>query len=527
MEESKETIQNIENKNNETQNEPTNINNENISEKKEEIKEEENKKELDIDNQTKKPKGYVRIFRNFIKKKSDIINSIIKNRFINWRTKALKGLKYKKTIYVRISVSKEKDQRDKNKDLLQIDIDNGKSRSVNKREIRFNFSKNNNIKKENPDDINIKNNENNNQNIKDKDKDKDKEKNNLKTYNNIAKINIEKNKGNNNNSIINNVNINKEKNNLKTNEKIKNLIKIKNNEKINISDTIPNIKNDYIKPQKKSIIEISGGKPRKTPEITKTLNKNIKTKNKLSAQFNKINNPPLENKNTQKYIPKNLQDNKQKEPNKFKKINTNNLGIVYSTSHKKIKEEKNNPLNNSNFTDKKNILKTIENTNDKNKSKGYHIKYDGYHDNKNIYTTIPTRTIDLNLKDYTPYNLNKKITSIKSNTNNKKNYIKLNNNDINLYQRKTHQIINNNKRQNYIIAKNSNNNTKNNVERNNNFSTSKRERLLHTGQKSLNKELSLKEGITTVIQHFKGKIEEFENYENNNSSKNKNISFNK
>ena len=77
----------------------------------------QNLKELDFISDSlkekEKPKGYTRIFRNIIKKKSDIMKNILQKRFTKWRKESVKGLIVKKTIIVRISVSREKDYKDR------------------------------------------------------------------------------------------------------------------------------------------------------------------------------------------------------------------------------------------------------------------------------------------------------------------------------------------------------------------------------------------------------------------------------
>ena len=161
------------------------------------------------------------------------------------------------------------------------------------------------------------------------------------------------------------------------------------------------------------------------------------------------------------------------------------------------------------------MKKNIEEYNDKNISKGYYVKYDGYHDNENIHSTIPTTTINLNKKEHISHNsINsfKKIISSKQNSANK-SYNTNNNSDINLYQRKTHQVIINNKK-NYIITKNNNSsyNIPNNIGRNNNYNL-RTEKHISIGQKLIKKEHSLKGGITTVIQHYGGRKKQLENYD--------------
>ena len=112
MEENKEQIDIMEYMPEKFENIPS-INKENMFDKEKEYELNQNLKELDFISDSlkekEKPKGYTRIFRNIIKKKSEIMKNILKNRFTKWRKESLKGLIVKKTIIVRISVSREKD----------------------------------------------------------------------------------------------------------------------------------------------------------------------------------------------------------------------------------------------------------------------------------------------------------------------------------------------------------------------------------------------------------------------------------
>lgn len=72
-----------------------------------------NDEKKDIDKRKRRPKGYVRLFRKIIKKKNEILMKIFQGRFKKWKDVSLKGIHFKKTIIVRISVSRDKDEKDK------------------------------------------------------------------------------------------------------------------------------------------------------------------------------------------------------------------------------------------------------------------------------------------------------------------------------------------------------------------------------------------------------------------------------
>ena len=70
---------------------------ENKSEKKKNVK----------DTCNRKTKGYVRVFRNIIKKKNELLKNILDNRFKKWKKEAFKGTFIRKTVLIRISVSRD------------------------------------------------------------------------------------------------------------------------------------------------------------------------------------------------------------------------------------------------------------------------------------------------------------------------------------------------------------------------------------------------------------------------------------
>ena len=79
------------------------------------VKEEEKEKKIIKvnvkSNSDIKQKGYVRILRNIIKRKHKALNNNVRKSFKLWKVETLKGLRYRKTIIVRISISTEKDNK--------------------------------------------------------------------------------------------------------------------------------------------------------------------------------------------------------------------------------------------------------------------------------------------------------------------------------------------------------------------------------------------------------------------------------
>jgi len=217
----------IENQNEKNIDQILDINNENFSEKYNQNESTQNMNIIDPANVSSKApkmynnKGFVRIFRNLIKKKDKNRKKIIGNHFIKWRKESLKGLKIKKTIVVRISVSREKDSQNKHKNIFNIEKEKEKSKSVNKSQIKS-FNKN----------------VNNNMDNKIETKIYDNKFNNIGIYE-VAKK-IKNYKGKNDNQAINK---NKDlSNNNISNTKIINNEKIKTqNKKIEINDNMPKI----------------------------------------------------------------------------------------------------------------------------------------------------------------------------------------------------------------------------------------------------------------------------------------------
>ena len=86
----------------------------------------------------KKNKGYVRLFRNYIKKKDKLRKAIILNRFRQWIKQSLKDSIIKKRVIVRISVSRGRDFKNEyfNKFNIKNENEDGKSKSLNKQIIK-------------------------------------------------------------------------------------------------------------------------------------------------------------------------------------------------------------------------------------------------------------------------------------------------------------------------------------------------------------------------------------------------------
>ena len=464
------------------------INKENMFDKEKEFELNQNLKELDFISDSlkekEKPKGYTRIFRNIIKKKSDIMKNILQKRFTKWRKESVKGLIVKKTIIVRISVSREKDYKDryKNKLRLEKEKEKEKSKSTNKNDIKsHNFIQPEintyNIVREKIDTIdNQKVSTNENLNIENK-------MSNENTDIPIDNITIEKN---------NTININNEDSILK------------NNEKDNGSSK--GIANENLKMKKNKLINISNEKPKNTAQIYNIYATNIKSDSKNDNKFTKVNNITLTSKTYNKNDRQKLQESNsnrknENDSNKNQKYNASNVAIISSSFTTKNSKEYKETVNNNALINK-------------NELKGYYIKYDGFHENKNIYSSIPVpvKTINLNEKEYNPYrnNKNNKISSIRNDPDIK------NSSDINLYSRRTHQLSNNKNTNNITNIKNISSIEKyNNYTSRNGNNSSIRQKLSST------ENANLRGGVTTVIQHYGGRRKQYENYDQKSFKKTK------
>lgn len=452
----------------EIKNEENEINNENISEKKNENENILNQNLNDIEpsneqpKEKKKSKGFTRILRSIIKKNNEILKNILKTRFIEWRKETLKGLKVKKTIFIRISVSKEKDYKNRKMKLDEVK-EKEKSKSINKFDNKsFKSPKDKqsyNIARQkigNPDDANN---------------------NKIKIVNNeLKKSNEIKYKNNNNIVIENNNNIN-----------IKSEV-VKNREiKKDINNTNLNL-------QKTKLINISNEKPKYTPQTNRnTRNQIIDSKNNLNNKFIKIDNISHKNKN----YSNNIQNSREKvDSSKKPPLNMNNVGMIYSSSttkkNRNEKEQKYSFMNNGNLTENKTLF------NDKNTIKGYYTKNNGYHNN----TFNASKSFNLNDKGYSSQTTSKKINYRKIDNNiNRNNRTKDISSNMNLYSGKTYQI---NKNKNVSVNNN-----------NNSYMTyNSRTQNISSVDKVINPE-KLKGGVTTVIQHYGGRRKQLQNYETN------------
>lgn len=487
MEENKEQIDIIEYMPEKFEN-ISDINKENIYDNEKEYEFNQNLKELDFISDSlkekEKPKGYTRIFRNIIKKKSEIMKNILKNRFLRWRKESAKGLIVKKTIIVRISVSREKDYKDRYKNKLRLEKEKEKSKSTNKNDIKpHNFMQpeinSYNIVREKIDNIDD---QNDNLNIDNKMNNK----NNEIPIDNIT----------NNFTIVKNetININNENKPLKSDEKD------------NISKK--DISNENLKMKKNKLINISNEKPKNTAQMY-NINTTIKKSdsNNNNNKFTKINNITLNSKTYSKNDKQKLQDSSNKknqnDSNKNQNYNTSNIAIFsssFTTKNNKNDKELKETFNNNK-------------TNDKNELKGYYIKYDGFHENKNIYPSIPVKTINLNEKEYNPYRTNNKNRiSFKQNVLNNKN-----NSDINLFSRRTHQISNHKNSNNITSVKNISS-----IEKYNNYTSRIGNNSFIRQKLNTTENTNLRGGVTTVIQHYGGRRKQYENYDQKSFKKQNN-----
>lgn len=496
MEENKEQIDIMEYMPEKFENIPD-ITKENMLDKEKEYELNQNLKELDFISDPlkdkEKPKGYTRIFRNIIKKKSEIIKNILKKRFIKWRKESLKGLIVKKTIIVRISVSREKDYKDRYKNKLRLDKEREKekSKSTNKNDIKsHNFMQpviSYNIATEKIDNI-------------DTHKDITNDNLNIDNKMNIKNDDIQIDNNTNNNTIEkNSTNINSEDNFLKVNEKEK--------------ESNKSIENQNLKMKKNTLINISDEKPKSTSQIYKNAT-DIKLDSNNNNKFTKVNTITLNSKTYNKNDKQKQQDSNKKKnenySNTIQKYNASNIAILSSSKNNKNDKEQKEATYNK--TLEINNKQKNEASNDKNELKGYYIKYDGFHENNNIYSSIPVKTINLNENEYNPYriNNNNKLSSVKNPQDDK------NKSDINLYSRRTHQMSNHKNTNNITSVKDISSIEKYNnyTSRNGNISSIRPK--LNTTEKT-----NLKGGVTTVIQHYGGRRKQYENYDQKSYKKTK------
>ena len=420
-----------------------------------------------------KQMGYVRILRNIFKKKDDSIKDIIKNFFKEWRIKTLKGLTIKKTVIVRISVSRDKEEKDKKKS--NLDKEKDKSKNDNKNDYKS-----------------LNNSQNFIRNIKIKSLDKDE-----KTQVNNNSINYTVNE--NNNNVI---------------DKDTKIINYKGqmNHKSNNS-TIINPNNSNIIFPKNDIIDINNEKPKNkigdNVEIKKiypvnNANNNLVEISRYSYKdkYNN-NNSNFNTKMTSQYSRKNYKKNLMKIP--IPHLKFDNVNKIYSSTNKNIIKDN---LNNRSYLINKN-RPTIANyiSADNNISKGFINN-----NNKSINTTKPFKDINSDLtntyqkiNNYRLYELkrnilNNRIEPIKNNVS-LGNTINYNSN----YKTSTFQVNKSKNSLDYLNNIININNSNQNNGRNLNYS--------FYSQKTANP--SLKNGVTTVIQHYSGRKKQYNQYDQN------------
>ena len=489
--------------------------------------------EIEQTPETKNPRGYVRILRKLFKKKDKTRKNKIQDIFKKWSQQTLKGLTIKRTIMVRISVSKDKDQKKKHMNNM-TEKDEKNKNNVKSSNHHQNLSNINNIMRQKIDDSEKKPNE----------KKIVVNKNNDKLYKNRGSYEIPK--------IIKSANDNKKTNLLN---------------KFNTNNILSQRKN-------LNLVDISNEKQKITPR----LNNYDKTKylypiSNLNMKFTEYNNT---NKNNNNYNTNERNDRNEKNkiqpiPKKNSNVtpinNFDNMSIKFSSYTRKKNEKPSNGKYNS-YT--KNYPKT---NNDKSASKVFHMKYDGYHDNNNIYIPIPVKKVEINKNDrniYTPIPL-KKVEINKNDKNDNKKEKEFNNNNYNnAYKKEKEKPINNNynynrennKVDNALHRKNVyhiNNITKSenkynimtldaenksrpsrnkgNNNRTNSVTNTRTNRIDNDNGRSsrtIDNECtmvhhkrnnnsnyskvtipSMKGGVTTVIQHFSGRRRQLEQYDNN------------
>ena len=391
-----------------------------------------------------KPKGYVRIFRKYIKKKAQIMNNIIDNRFKLWKKITLKGLKVKKTIFIRISVSKEKDR--KNKSYSEAKLNIGKKNLNNINIINQNkLLELNNISEIKP------------TKYKRIFVSKDKEINN-KTYNKPQNQ-----KSNLNNTLGNNSSTHKYNRYFKNNKQSNN----NNENKKTIDDKI--VKNN--KKRGNPLIEISGEKPKK--DQFKNIRDEYKKNINLKSKFNKVE------------ISKNNSEQNSE-------INSSKLKYIYKSNNVFSKNNNKNERNNN--------------------SKDSYLKYTKDYNNSTITLPLKKTQNVFNSKEkqyFSPYNTKKYIPQ-------KKLFTEKKDKENNSYFLKT--FMNRNDVIKPIIKPIKLNIKDINFDNYKYLNCTSSRAKLHINNNSFIDKATLKRGITSVIQHFSGKIEEFINYDKSKTS---------
>ena len=403
----------------------------------------------------KKPKGCSRFLRNVIKDKAKVMKEILQNRFFKWRKDALKG-KIKKTVMIRISVSREKDPKPKYP--ISRVKPKEQSRSVNKNDFKA---------------LNINNPPQNINNIRvQKVDDMEKANKNIRNKNNNV----------NQNKIQNKTNVDNKKDKDKGYQKVKaeNKKDIQPSKDLKNNKQIPYIKinnNDRNKINNQSEIQ----------KITPRANK-VKQQN--------ISNIPKPNQNKQRTISKDL--------NKSPLTNNSNIGVIYSSAATK---------NNNYPNDKKySKVNNYKNNNNQNETKGnipkdIYKKYQRY----NEHTSLPVKTVKIDLTkgkyNNNTFNRPNRDDDLYNNLSSDRNIRNKNIYNNNTYERKNNKSSNNSFYKYSVNSENYNNDSSSML------SHSRKESNLTYGPALMKK--NLKEGITTVIQHFSGQRRKVDNYNNN------------
>lgn len=440
----------------------------------------------DKDKRKQRPKGYVRLFRKIIKKKNEILMKIFQGRFKKWKNITLKGIHFKKTIIVRISVSRDKDEKEKFK--TQENFANYRR---SKKNTEDNLNKNNYIKIDNDDLRKYKYFRSNEDNSK-KDKYNQKIDNNLERDKHIKKSefkpykNILRNSGDNNKTYFENMskyNISSNNNTEWKNNSIFMTPKENKGNKIGIYDKYKtnNRKDTYI------LIENREDKSLQTKKIDNYENKRLYyPKNNLNQDKNNIQNnrtiPNNEQKNhnnvsNHEYIYKRNDEKKileKKIDNKYKRMNNNeknNTQTIFYTRRKENDNQKDISTPNKNF-------KKIEiNVNQSNQRESLKLN------SINQYNTKKYQPPQKTISDKKPKATISYLNNTYQRSNNDKLYHTANKED---YKKKLEYQ---------------------------NFSYNRDNKTFN--RQSITDKMALKKGITSVIQHYLGMKKQFDNYDYN------------
>ena len=477
MEDKNNPIYIIDNQNEKNVDQILDINNDNINEF-DKLKKGDST-EANLLKEDNKQMGYVRILRKIFKKKDDSRKDIIKKLFKEWRINTLKGLTIKKTVIIRISVSRDKEQRNKNK--LNLEKDKNKSKSENKNDFNL-LNKIQNISR----NINsLDTDENNQVNLKSIDYIINENKNNDNIGHYDIWKRIKKDKGQLNDSSNNSISINLNNSNIINNEKPKS--KINNN------------------------VEI-----KKIYPFNNTNNNNIEiSRYSYKSKYNNNNSNFMNNTNS-RY----LQNNYKKDLRKIPHSKYNNVGMLYySTNKNNIKDNLNNSI--TNIINRSNRSYLINNSrptinitnyfsNDNNISKSFLSNYEGYNNNKSINTTLPFKdddhidvtSINQKINKYSLYEpkinmTNNRNEPIKNNL----SFGSTNYNSNSNYKTSTYQVNKNDV--NYLNNINNSTQINRRIPRRENYSL--------YSQKTSNP--ALKNGVTTVVQHYSGRRKQYSQYD--------------